>query len=324
LKKILVIQTAFIGDAILITSVLEKLHAFFPQAELFLMVKKGNQTLFEGHPFLKSVLVFDKSQSKLKHLWQLIRQVRQLKFDVVINAHRFASSGIITALSKAPIKIGFKKNPLSFFYTEKVEHTIGDGTHEVARNHQLIQTLTGGKSALPKLYPSKANFEKVDVYTTTSFVCMAPSSVWFTKQLPVEKWVALCNKMPADLTIYLLGAEVDQALCKQIQAASHHKKIIVLCGQLNLLDSCALMSKAKMNYVNDSAPLHLASAMNAPVTAFFCSTTPAFGFTPLSENAKIVEVKTHLTCKPCGLHGYMACPKNHFDCGHLVNIDSVE
>jgi ADP-heptose:LPS heptosyltransferase len=319
-----VIQTAFIGDAILITAVLEKLYAYFPEAELYLMVKKGNQTLFEAHPFLKTVLVFDKSQSKLKHLWQLMRQVRQLQFDVVINAHRFASSGFITAFSNAKHRIGYKKNPLSFFYTEKREHTIGDGTHEVERNQRLIQTLTDGKSALPKLYPSKTNFENINAYTTTSFVCMAPSSVWFTKQLPVEKWIALCNKMPADTTIYLLGAEIDKLLCEQIQTASHHKKIMVLCGQFSLLDSCALMSKAKMNYVNDSAPLHLASAMNAPVTAFFCSTVPAFGFTPLSENAKVVEVKIHLACKPCGLHGYKACPKNHFDCGHLIDIDSVE
>jgi ADP-heptose:LPS heptosyltransferase len=324
LKKILVIQTAFIGDAILITSVLEKLHTFFPQAELYLMVKKGTQTLFESHPFLKTVLVFDKSQSKLKHLWQLIRQVRQLQFDVVINAHRFASSGIITALSKAPSKIGFKKNPLSFFYTLKVPHNIGDGTHEIERNHQLIQALTDDKKALPKLYPSKGHFETINSYVHAPFICMAPSSVWFTKQLPLEKWISLCNKIPSDTIIYLLGAETDKSLCKQIQTASHHKKISVLCGQLRLLDSCALMSKAKMNYVNDSAPLHLASAMNAPVTAFFCSTVPAFGFTPLSENAKIVEVKTHLACKPCGLHGYKACPENHFSCGHLIDIDSIE
>jgi ADP-heptose:LPS heptosyltransferase len=46
------------------------------------------------------------------------------------------------------------------------------------------------------------------------------------------------------------------------------------------------MKGAKMNYVNDSGPLHLASAMNAPITAFFCSTVPEFGFGPLSENPK--------------------------------------
>lgn len=72
-----------------------------------------------------------------------------------------------------------------------------------------------------------------------------------------------------------------------------------------------------MNYVNDSAPLHLASAVNAPVTAVFCSTVPAFGFTPLSDFSKIVETKHELDCRPCGLHGFHACPKGHFKCAEI-------
>jgi heptosyltransferase-2 len=79
-----------------------------------------------------------------------------------------------------------------------------------------------------------------------------------------------------------------------------------------------------MNYVNDSAPLHLSSAMNAPVTAFFCSTVPEFGFTPLSEESNIVEVKQKLTCRPCGLHGYKKCPEGHFKCGNDIAIDFVK
>jgi len=74
-----------------------------------------------------------------------------------------------------------------------------------------------------------------------------------------------------------------------------------------------------MNYVNDSAPLHIASAMKAPVTAIFCSTVPAFGFGPLNANGRVVETTENLDCRPCGLHGYKACPKGHFKCA--MNID---
>ena len=74
------------------------------------------------------------------------------------------------------------------------------------------------------------------------------------------------------------------------------------------------MKGATMSYVNDSAPLHIASAMNAPVTAIFCSTVPAFGFGPLRANGHVVETKEELDCRPCGLHGHRACPKGHFKC----------
>jgi heptosyltransferase-2 len=80
---------------------------------------------------------------------------------------------------------------------------------------------------------------------------------------------------------------------------------------------------AQMNYVNDSAPLHLASAMNAPVTAFFCSTIPAFGFGPQSANATIIETTIKLDCRPCGLHGYKACPKGHFKCAESIDIKAI-
>ena len=69
-----------------------------------------------------------------------------------------------------------------------------------------------------------------------------------------------------------------------------------------------------MNYVNDSAPMHIASAMNAPVTAIYCSTIKEFGFGPLSDVSYVIEEKQNIACRPCGLHGHKACPLGHFQC----------
>ena len=74
------------------------------------------------------------------------------------------------------------------------------------------------------------------------------------------------------------------------------------------------MQNAFMNYTNDSAPLHIASAMNAPVTAVFCSTVTWFGYTPLSDKSFVVERAEPLYCRPCGLHGRKQCPEGHFKC----------
>lgn len=272
-------------------------------------MRKGNETLYAKHPFLKEVLVWDKKESKLKNLFSLLNKIRSQKFDAVINCHRFASSGILTAFSGAKFKIGYKQNPFSFLFTKSVDHVIGDGRHETARYNELIEDITDKTVFKPKLYPQASDLEKVKSFKDKKYVCMAPSSVWFTKQLPKQKWIELCNK--TDKVIYLLGAPNDLQLCEEIKQNSSSKNIIILAGQLSFLQSCALMKEAEMNYVNDSAPLHLASSVNAPVTAFFCSTVPAFGFTPLSDNSTIIEVK-NLDCRPCGLHGFKSCPKGHF------------
>lgn len=321
-SNILIIQTAFIGDAILASSVVEKMHHHFPDASISILVRKGNEGLYAQHPFLKEVLVWNKTEGKYSSLFRLRKQVRTNNYDAVINLHRYASSGFVTVTSGAKFKAGFDKTPFSFLFTKKVKHVIGDGRHETERYNALIEDLTDKNVFKPKLYPSPTDLAKVDAYKKGKYVCMSPSSVWFTKQLPEDKWVELINQLPSDVTVYLLGGKGDMELCDRIKAKDKKQNTQVLAGELNLLQSAALMKDAQMNYVNDSAPLHLASATNAPVTAFFCSTVPAFGFTPLSDNSKIVEVK-NLDCRPCGLHGFKACPKGHFKCGFEIDFNGL-
>ncbi|MEP7171174.1 MAG: glycosyltransferase family 9 protein, partial [Bacteroidota bacterium] len=208
-----------------------------------------------------------------------------------------------------------------FSYTEKVKHTIGDAKHEVTRNLELIKNLTDGSPELPKLYPSENDFKSVENYKNKNYICIAPTSVWFTKQLPQQKWLELIEKINPDATIYLLGGADDFKSCEEIVTKSKTKNSVNLAGKISLLQTAALMKDAKMNYVNDSAPLHIASAMNAPVTAFFCSTIPGFGFGPLSDQSKIVEIELKLECRPCGLHGYKKCPLGHFKCAHSILIN---
>jgi heptosyltransferase-2 len=150
--------------------------------------------------------------------------------------------------------------------------------------------------------------------------------VWFTKQFPKEKWVELINLLPESKMVFLLGSAADRVLCDAIKTELRNTKpecIFNLAGQLSFLESAALMKDAQMNYVNDSAPMHMASAMNAPVTAVFCSTIPSFGFTPLSDVAKIVETAKKLDCRPCGLHGYQACPQGHFHCAWSIDVKEM-
>ena len=320
--KILIIQTAFIGDVILATAVAEKLHQKYPDAQIDFTLRKGNEGLLTGHPFINTVFVWDKKQNKIKNLFLLSKQIRSNKYDTVVNFQRFSSSGILAGYSGAKEIIGFDKNPLSFLFTKKIKHEIGNEKHEVERNQQLIESITNADASKPKLYPSKKNKDAVERYKNSQYVCLAPTSVWFTKQYPKEKWVELCNQTSPSLIIYLLGAPGDSAACDWIKNNSTNKNIINLAGKLNFLESAALMSDAEMNFVNDSAPMHIASAMNAKTTAIFCSTVPSFGFGPLADDSIIIETKEQLDCRPCGLHGHKACPKGHFKCG--FSIETIE
>lgn len=323
MKKILVIQTAFIGDVILATPIIEKLSEFYPEAEIDFLLRKGNENLLNDHPKVNRVLIWTKGGKKYQSLLQVIALVRSRNYDCVINAQRFMAAGLITALSGAKIKIGFRKNPMSFTFNKKVGHQI-IGQHETSRNLALVRELTDDKYARPKLYPSKEDFKNVKQFQKAPYLCFAPTSVWATKQFPSLKWAELLLSRDDKWTIYLLGGPADIEECEDLVQMCDRENLINLSGKLSFLESAALMKGATLNYVNDSAPMHMASAINAPTNAVFCSTIPSFGFGPLADQAKVVETKKELECKPCGFHGKKECPLGHFDCAYSIQKEQFD
>ncbi|MFT3908539.1 MAG: glycosyltransferase family 9 protein [Ferruginibacter sp.] len=325
MHKFLVIQTAFIGDVVLATAVVEKLHMYFPKANIDFLLRKGNEALLANNPKINEVIIWDKRNGKTKNLRRILKQIRKTKYDKVINLQRYFSTGLLTAFSGAKETIGFDKNPLSFLFSKKVTHVFDTKhpRHEVERNNDLIRDFTDDSFTKPVLYPAENDFASVEKYTRPSYVTMTPSSVWFTKKYPVEKWIELIDHFDTTVKIYLLGGKDNIAECEMLLSKTKNKNVEVLAGKLNFLGSAALMKGAVMNYTNDSAPLHFASAVNAPVTAIFCSTVPAFGYTPLSDLSYIVETKEQLDCRPCGLHGYKKCPLGHFKCGYGIKTEQI-
>lgn len=319
----MIIQTAFIGDVVLATAVVEKLRRFYPDAALDFLLRRGNENLLTEHPHLRKVLIWNKKQSKYREMWRILRQIRSEHYDLVVNCQRFAASGLLTALSGAKQTAGFDKNPFSIFFTRRLPHRFGTAEkpiHEVARNLSLIAHLTDASFEKPRLYPDIVDCTKAsEINGREAYVCIAPTSVWFTKQYPAHKWVEFIRALPSPLSVMLLGGPDDFAACAAIATAADRPNAQNLAGRLTFLESAALMQGAAMNYVNDSAPMHIASAVNAPVIAVFCSTVPAFGFTPLSDQSRVVETSHVLDCRPCGLHGYRTCPQEHFRCAETID-----
>lgn len=319
----------------LATSFVEAVRRKYPTSEIHFLLRKGNETLLEKDPRIARVWIWDKKKHKLQNLWKLARQIRAYKFDTVFNLQRFASSGFISAFSGAAVKSGFDKNPFSFSFSKRVAHKIPyehkqgfpykgkNYLHEVQRNLLLLikeeELQNCGEFLRPNLYLPESATDKSAQLIKGKFVVIAPASVWFTKQWPAEKWIELIGLFPPDLAVAIVGAPMDSSLAERLIKESGRG--INLCGKLKLLETAALMKQAQHVFTNDSAPMHLASAVNAPTTGIFCATRPSFGFGPLADKSRIIESDS--TCCSRGIHGESACREGHFRCAMDISAQSV-
>jgi len=322
MKKVLLIQTASLGDVILATATAHSVRTLYPDARISFLVKDSCADLLKNNPVIDNLIVWNKTQHKYRNLCSLLKQIRREKFDAVINFQRFFSSGFITAFSKAGIRAGFSNNPMSLLFNRKVKHQL-NGLHETERNLALAKMCFPDlESAKPVIAVSAPADVQILSFSEQKFITIFPGSLWPTKQFPKESWIKFLKKIPADLKVIIAGSMADRTQGDDILAA-RPENTINLCGKMSILESAWLIKNASMNFTNDSAPTHIASAVNAPVATVFCSTVPGFGFTPLSEKSHIIEYPGKLPCRPCGIHGHRTCPEKHFDCGHKIEISQL-
>jgi heptosyltransferase-2 len=188
-SKVLIIQTAFLGDAVLITSLLEKIRLESPNTSVHLLVRKGLEGIFKAYPYghLVQVWTYDK-RNKLNSWWSLRNDFTNEKFDQVFVAQRFFGMGLLSISIGAKKVVGFDKNPLSLFFDEKVPHEFGQGKHETERNTQLLASWLGPQVHKPFLDARDAGPMPVDLQPK-KYLCISPGSVWETKRFPVHKWI---------------------------------------------------------------------------------------------------------------------------------------
>jgi len=329
-EKILLVQTAFIGDVVLTTPLIKAVKKKFSNAKLSVLVIPETEGLLKNNPYVDDVIVYDKrgQEKNLHAFFQLVNRIKQAKFDLALVPHRSYRTSFLVFLSKIPERIGFDKNQASFFLTKKI--TYQNNLHEIDRNLSLIQANgLALKEKLPELFPDKNNFARVESFlaenkisSNDKIVAIAPGSTWATKRwLPegfakVADWLIQNEKAK----VVVIGSKEDEKLANGIGNFMQTKPVVA-CGKLSLLDSAALLSKCKLLLANDTATVHMAVAMKTPVVEIYGSTVPAFGFYPYGDGHLIIE--KNLSCRPCGIHGHQKCPLGHFKCMKEISAEEV-
>jgi len=317
--RILLVQTSFLGDVVLSTPVIAEIHKRHPEAELWVMTTPTAAPLLQEDPLVKEVIPFDKrgTHSGLKGMLRMTSELRALNFDLTYCLHRSIRTAILLALSKIPLRIGFRESR-GFFLFHKTVNRQKD-RHEVLRNLSLLQVETTGQTPEPayplRLYCSHSPSDSVLLANKTfldgDYLVLVPGSVWKTKQWSGQQYHQLCRyALARGLKVCILGTSEEKEVCDQV---AEGLGALNLAGQTDLRSFLAVIRDASLVVCNDSFALHVAAAFKVPTVAVFCATSPAFGFTPWQENARVVE-KQGLWCKPCRRHGSQSCPTGTESC----------
>ncbi len=316
----LVVQTSFLGDVILTTPLLAELALRSPVDVLTTPV---GRTVLANNPAVRNVIVFDKkSRGRIIKTWNVVRSLRDTETPVTAYmAQGSMRSAAIAAFAGIPERVGFDTSAGKPFYTRTIAYPADK--HHTERLLRLAGVTDPSRMQIrPRLFPGEAERGAADRMLkgiTKPFVVFAPGSAWGTKCWPY--FPELARLIASDYPIVVIGGEADGSHAGAIEIAAPGKTIDAT-GELSVLGSAELIGRAAMIVSNDSAPLHLASAMNTPTIAVFGPTVPAFGFGPLADSAKVAGVDS-LDCRPCDRHGPQRCPLGHWRCMRELSAEYV-
>jgi heptosyltransferase-2 len=330
--RILIVQTAFLGDVVLTLPLVQVVRQFFAFSKIDLVVVPRAADLLRTHPDIHQVIEYDKygTERGLRGFLALVRRIRSVSYDLALVPHRSLRSALLVSLAGIPLRIGFDRSAGRWMFSKTVRYR--PDLHEIERNLSLLEAIgiEYHSRELPRVFPSTEDIQRIEkllfdleVPNPQQMIALAPGTIWQTKRWLKERYAALANTLAQDrFEVVLIGGEDDRVLCSEIQQLSGSSRVYNTAGMLTTRQSAELIRRCRLLVSNDSAPMHLAVAVGTPVVAIFGATVPAFGFAPYGKHDLVVET-LGLPCRPCSIHGGDRCPIRTFECMKAISHERV-
>ncbi|MCZ7585808.1 MAG: lipopolysaccharide heptosyltransferase II [Deltaproteobacteria bacterium] len=327
-RRILIFQTAYLGDLVLATPLIDASQALFPGAAIDLVTLPAWAPLVEHHPTLRQVITFDKrgADRGLGGTRRLARRLRGEQYDLALCPHPSFRSALALRIAGIPERVGFHDSAGAFLWTRKVRRD--HAAHEVVRVLSLLEPFGGGEGAPaaprvaldPKLDIASLK-KRISIGASEKLVGLHPGSAWATKRWPAQRFGELARALRSEFDrVLVFGTASEGPIVDEVLRYAD-ERTVGLAGALSLSEFAAIISQLSAFVTNDSGPMHVAASFGVPVVAIFGSTVPAFGYGPFGTRHRVVE--QGLYCRPCGPHGRTACPEKHFRCMLDTDVAAV-
>lgn len=330
--KIIVIQTAFLGDVLLSIPSLLRLKKLYPNSELTLLCRKGVGEIFRELKLADVVIELNKKNKE--DFNKTLKSLKQNTYDLLLCPHQSYRSAFMALSIKAKEKIGFKEWWNFFIFTKSLPRNMN--LPDALRQLTLVGILDSEVKVTTENYsgkiPTLAKMglrEKIKIHSRYAAILekykipqgavfISPGSVWNTKRWTAEGFKKLAQSLK-DPVIFI-GSPDERELCTEI--SKDVPGSFNLAGQTSLFELLVLMTTGHALVSNDSGAMHMGSVAELPTVAIFGPTVLSLGYEPWQEKAIVVENK-ELKCRPCGKHGHQKCPIGTHECMKSISSQKV-
>jgi len=322
--RALVIETAFLGDAIIALSLARELKRLQPECNITYLVRPDAVEIIRASPDVDRVIAFDKrgTESGLAGIRKKSDELNAEGFDVLFLLHGSRRSQMLSAMLKIAVKAGFAGSDRT-----GLTHVAEDSgwTTRYERAILPLQAVypESDISTLPQIHSAAPKLVQEFCKRFQTVITLAPGSAWNTKKWGDEKYAELAKRLTdRGVGVLVIGGEDAGCAGALIRAACAPDSVLDLTARITLVEAVGAISASSLLVANDRGPTHLAVAVGTRVITIFGPTIPAFGFGPPKSSGEVIELPG-LWCRPCTAHGSDGCPVYTHECMRGISVEDV-
>jgi heptosyltransferase II len=293
--NILVRLPNWLGDMVMSVGFLQQLHAFYPEASISVIAKKGIHELLPFFPETQQQFIFSKETYKgFRGLYQFGSEIKKArKFDLFFCLPDSFSSAMIGFTTGARQRIGYKKEMRELFLTHSYRKP--EGLHRVEEYVRLLELFSGKNSTTPVEVKLVHHFEKKDQ------VVVNINSEASSRRLTIIKAVEILSALrkTIDSKIILIGSPKETEFVNTVMGKlpdTHN--IESIAGKTSLSSLVQVLASSNLMLTTDSGPAHLSNALGTKTIILFGAGNENNTAPYNRENRKVIRLGK-LSCEPC-------------------------
>ena len=294
LRSILILQTKFIGDIVLASTLSKNLQLQYPGVRIVFLCEARFAGFLTAHGMASEVVPFSRAKmrgtplERGRELFSVVRALRRHRFDMTIDITDSKTSRLISELVKAPVRMGYlpAERPLRWY--ERQPANLGMKPFGFGKKHFLYRYLSPLEALGVALRVRVPAIRPLPFETTRAlallarhrikpngFIAVHAGASFAGRRWQPERFAAAIDRIAREtgLGIVLVGGPDEGEATDRIMALAK-TPVVNLAGALRLETLLALLKEARLFLGNESGPMHMAAAAGTPVVGLFGRTNP--------------------------------------------------